>query len=289
MICSKILLKGLVLAMLLALSLPVTAQTWCTKENQDLCQSYLNAFSQAGLSASPIDIVAMEVGKKFMGTPYVAKTLEIEGDEKLVVNLSGLDCTTFLENVIVFSRLIKQNRLNFDAFQEELEKVRYRNEQQGAYPSRLHYFTDWIYHNTQKGIIQDVTQTCGGKPYIKPINFMSTHTTAYRQLSDSVFVREIKKVEKEISSRNYFYIPKAEIAQREGNIKSGDLIAITTSIAGLDIVHVGFAIKQNGRTHLFHASTGSMKVEISEKPLSDYLAANKSQSGIMVCRLVEPN
>ncbi|WP_332911570.1 N-acetylmuramoyl-L-alanine amidase-like domain-containing protein [Algoriphagus boritolerans] len=72
----------------------------------------------------------------------------------------------------------------------------------------------------------------------------------------------------------------------EKNIQPGDLIAITTSMKNLDIVHVGFAIEKNGRIHLMHAGTGNMQVEISDKPLSDYLKANKSQSGIMVCRLL---
>ena len=48
-----------------------------------------------------------------------------------------------------------------------------------------------------------------------------------------------------------------------------------------------FAIWKNGRVHLFHASSTNKKVEISEKPLAEYLAGNKSQSGVIVCRLVD--
>ena len=33
------------------------------------------------------------IGKVFLNTPYVAKTLEIGETEALVVNLQGLDCT----------------------------------------------------------------------------------------------------------------------------------------------------------------------------------------------------
>lgn len=284
----KIVPNWLAIAAFLFLSVPVSAQTYCTKENKTRCESLLSEIDGSDWKSLPISTVAMEVGKKFLGTPYVAKTLEIEGAEQLVVDLSGLDCTTFLENVVVFSRLAKKDQLSFESFGRELENLRYRQGQLDGYDSRLHYFSDWIYHNVQKGIITDVTKACGGKPYEKPINFMSTHTSAYRQLADTSFVRSIRLAEKEISSRDYYYIPKAEIQQNESRIASGDLVAITTSIAGLDIVHVGFAVKKNGRTHLFHASTGSMKVEISEKPLSEYLAGNKSQSGIMVCRLVEP-
>ena len=263
------------------------AQTYCTEENQTLCESTLDKFADKDWEDLPVNEVAIRVARNFLGTPYVAKTLEIPGEEKLVIDLQGLDCTTFLENVVVFSRLIKKQELDFDSFQEELAFLRYRDGEQGAYPTRLHYFSDWIYENAQKGIIEDVTRKVGGVAYENKLNFMSTHPAAYRQLSENAdFVKAIAENESEISGREYHYLPKATVAQHESKIQSGDLIAITTGIAGLDIVHVGFALRQNGRIHLFHASTGSNKVEISEKPLADYLAGNKSQSGIMVCRLL---
>ena len=37
--------------------------------------------------------------RKFLGLPYVAHTLEINDDERLVVNTRQLDCTTLVENV----------------------------------------------------------------------------------------------------------------------------------------------------------------------------------------------
>ena len=265
------------------------AQTYCTIKNRKLCESQLRKMSHNALiSDASINEVASEVGKSFMGIPYVAKTLEIEGNEQLVIELSGLDCTTFLENVVTFSRLAKKNTFTFEAFQKELQYVRYRDGEMNEYPSRLHYFSDWIYNNTQKGIIKDITAEIGGKPYEKHINFMSTHRDAYAQLVEDRFWEQIQETEKEINTRKYHYIPKSEVSKLEKGIQSGDLIAITTSIKGLDIVHVGFAYEQNGRIHLMHASTGSKMVEISDKPLADYLMGNKSQSGIMVCRLVNP-
>jgi hypothetical protein len=86
----------------------------------------------------------------------------------------------------------------------------------------------------------------------------------------------------------YFFVPKEKIQSLEHQIETGDLIAITTPLKNLDIVHVGFAVRQNGRVHLMHASSVSKKVEISTLPLSDYLLGNKSQSGIMVSRLILP-
>jgi hypothetical protein len=270
-----------------ALCFPASAQVYCTAQNKTLCESHLSWLADSDLSSKPINEIAIAVGRHLLGTPYVASTLEIAGEEQLVVDLSGLDCTTFLENVIVFSRLAKQGKYRFDDFTQELELLRYRNGERDAYPSRLHYFTDWIYDNQEKGLISDVSEEIGGKPYEKHINFMSTHRSAYKQLADESFYSAIQQAETDLNTHEYHYLPKAELRALESGIRDGDLIAITTSITGLDVVHKGFAIWKNGRVHLFHASSTNKKVEISEKPLAEYLAGNKSQSGVIVCRLVD--
>ncbi|WNJ21243.1 N-acetylmuramoyl-L-alanine amidase-like domain-containing protein [Pontibacter sp. G13] len=280
-------MKSTLILMLLA-CLPFLgwSQTHCTAANRQKCEEVLTALQEANLSDQDMSTIAIAVGKLFLGTPYVAKTLELDGPEKLVVNLEGLDCTTFMENVVVFSRLVQKDELTWDAYQDMLAEVRYRDGQLGEYPDRLHYATDWFFQNEQKGIIEDITQEIGGIPYEKHINFMSTHPTAYTQLASSdEYVKQIADVERAINDREYCYIPKERVKALESGIQSGDLIAITTPIKGLDVVHVGLAIRQNGRIHLFHASTGSNEVEISSKPLAEYLAGNRSQSGIMVARL----
>ncbi|NNK19492.1 MAG: DUF1460 domain-containing protein, partial [Maribacter sp.] len=81
------------------------------------------------------------VGKTFLGTPYVAKTLEIGEIETLVVNLQGLDCTTYVENVLAFSLLLREGKSDFDAFTNNLETIRYKNGKLDGYASRLHYFS----------------------------------------------------------------------------------------------------------------------------------------------------
>ena len=119
---------------------------------------------------------------------------------------------------------------------------------------------------------------------------MTSKQKFYPQLFNPDYINQLKETESEIKSRKYYYLPKAEIKAQENKIKTGDLIAITPLMTNLDIVHLGFAVEKEGRIHLRHAGSGSKKVEISEKPLIEYLMTNKSQSGIMVSRLVElPN
>ncbi|GAB4424491.1 MAG: DUF1460 domain-containing protein [Bacteroidia bacterium] len=278
-----------ILLLFAALSATASAQTvWCTAQDRDLCERQLHALDSLGLHDQPMAQIVATVGQGLLGLPYVAQTLEVGDTEQLVVNLREMDCTTFLENVVAFSRLAARDSLGYEAFLRELEGLRYREGAMAGYPSRLHYFSDWIYVNAQKGLLTDITAAIGGQPYTKRIDFMSTHTGSYRQLADSSFVVAIRATEGEINSRRYHYIPKAGIAAREDSIRDGDLIAITTSVAGLDIAHVGLAIHRQGRLHLLHASSRSMRVEISEQPLADYLAASRSQTGIMVCRLHDP-
>jgi hypothetical protein len=269
------------------LPISLSAQTVCTLESRARLDGTLAKLSQENLAEKSIQELTVEIGQSFLGTPYVEKTLELPGDEKLVINLTGLDCTTYLETVVTLARIAKSGELTFEAYERELERLRYQNGELKDYSSRLHYFSDWIYQNQEKGIIRDITQEIGGSPYPNQPTFMSENPQYYAQLSNPDFLKAIKTDEMKIAKRTYHFIPKAEIQSLEKNIQSGDLIAITTSMKNLDIVHVGFAIEQEGRIHLMHAGTGNMQVEISAKPLSEYLAANKSQSGVMVCRLVD--
>ncbi|MDO8966950.1 N-acetylmuramoyl-L-alanine amidase-like domain-containing protein [Algoriphagus sp.] len=268
------------------LPISLSAQTVCTLESRARLDGILTELSQKELSGKSIDQLTLEIGQSFLGTPYVEKTLELPGDEKLVINLTGLDCTTYLETVVTMARIAKSGNLTFEGFEQELERLRYQDGVRKDYSSRLHYFSDWIYQNQQKGIIRDITLEIGGTLYPNQPTFMSENPRFYAQLSNPEFLKAIKADEAEIAKRTYHFIPKAEIQSLEKNIQAGDLIAITTSMKNLDIVHVGFAVEQEGRIHLMHAGTGNMQVEISAKPLSEYLAANKSQSGIMVCRLL---
>lgn len=267
-------------------SFSLSAQTVCTLESRERLEDMLSELSGEDLSSKSMQELTLHIGEKFLGTPYVEKTLELPGEEKLVINLTGLDCTTYLETVVTLARIAKEGELTFEAYERELELLRYQGGVRKDYSSRLHYFSDWIYQNQEKGIIRDITKEIGGTVYPNQPSFMSQNPQFYAQLSNPDFLQSIKKDEKEIATRTYHYIPKAEIEKLEKNIQPGDLIAITTSMKNLDIVHVGFAVEKNGRIHLMHAGTGNMKVEISEKPLSTYLAANKSQSGIMVCRIL---
>ena len=267
----------------------LVAQIFSEKDIEIFDSKFQLAFKE-NLTEKPICDVIAEIGKSFIGTNYLAHSLEAEGDEQLVINLTGLDCNTFLENSLVLARCIKEGDTSFQNYQNELQFIRYRGGVIDGYPSRLHYFSDWIYDNVAKGVIEDVTKEIGGQKIKFKINFMSTHPHSYKQLEENPdFIPIIQDQEKKIGCRDYYYIPKEELKSKEEKINNGDLLAITTTVKGLDIGHVGIAVKmEDGRIHLLHAPHENTKVQISEEPLSDYLMKYKRHSGVIVLRALEP-
>ncbi len=226
----------------------------------------------------------VRVGRAFLGTPYVAKTLEVGEDEQLVVNLRGLDCTTYVENVLVMGRLASEGKLQWNRYVRGLEQVRYRKGKRDGYPSRLHYFTEWIRDNEAKGLVRNITEELAGVTIQKDINFMGTHRDLYPFLASDANYREMVEIEKQLSSTPLCVLPRSEVAQREHLIQDGDIIALATDIEGLDVTHTGLAIRlDDGRIHLLHASTVG-EVVISDEPLADYLQGVKRNTGIIVAR-----
>lgn len=254
-----------------------------------LCTRKFEFAVSSHLQKRPINEVIIEMGKTFLGTEYVAHTLEQSGEETLVINLRGLDCVSFCENSLVFARCIKKGKPTFDQYKAELQYIRYRGGVLDRYPSRLHYFSDHIFDNEKKGVWKNVTKSIGSVPFRKTVNFMSTHPESYPQLKQHPdFVMIIRKQEEAISKRAMFHIPKEEVARVADKIQSGDVIAITSDIPGMDIAHTGIAIRQNGALHFMHAPITGSKVTITTKTLAEYLAGNKKQLGIMVARPLEP-
>ncbi len=261
-----------------------------TQKDVDVCKSIFQLAVNEDISSKPINDVIVDIGKSFMGTDYEAHAIEKEGNEQLVIHLTGLDCTTFLENVLTFARCIKEHQTSFEDYEKELTKIRYRKGKIDHYPSRLHYFSDWVYDNQKKEIVKDITKELGGIPINFDLNFMSTHPDSYLKLKENPeFISVIRKQEEKINKRTYYYIPKEKVDSIDNKIKSGDLIAITTKIKGLDIGHVGIAVRMNDmKIHLLHAPIPGTKVQISDLPLGEYLAKLKNDSGIIVLKATEP-
>lgn len=231
----------------------------------------------------PTGELIVKIGCYWKGTPYVAHTLEAD-QEQLTINLREMDCTTFDESCLAMARTIKSGGKDMADYAQQLKQIRYRKGELTDYTSRLHYFSDWLYDNAQMDLISPLDSSFQQR-FEKTINFMSSHPASYKSLTNNpAFVKQIADLEQELSNRQIYWLPKSELAKNEDKLQDGDIVALTSSVAGLDIAHVGFAIWVNGRIHLLHASSALGEVVVSEQPLADYLANKKSFTGIMLAR-----
>lgn len=240
------------------------------------------------LDTLPIGEVVARVGSWFVGVPYTASTLEAPGPEALVVNLREFDCVTYVESMLALARVIRSGGDEFSDLRRELQKIRYRDGRLVEYPSRLHYFSDWIRDNQRKGIVEDQTQALGGIVDAEPIDFMTQHRAAYRQLADARYFDVIRAHEMKLTQAPRYMIPEQRIDDVASRIRNGDVIAATSSVKGLDVAHTGLAYWRGGQLHLMHAPLIGDSVEISEDPLAERVIFIPRQDGIMVARPREP-
>ncbi|NLX80439.1 MAG: DUF1460 domain-containing protein [Proteiniphilum sp.] len=223
----------------------------------------------------------------FIGTPYVAGTLDINDKESLIINLREFDCVTFIETVIALANTVESGNYSFDNFSSQLQKIRYRNGVVDGYESRLHYTTDWIYANIQNKLLSPSEVQSEYELDDKKIDFMSTHQSSYNALKDDdVMLNKIRLVEDNINSRGGFrYLPKDRIVALADKIGHMSMVAFTTSIKGLDTTHTGFTYKNGDKLGLIHASSLQKKVVIDNKSLSEYCMSQKSSTGVIVANV----
>lgn len=232
------------------------------------------------------------------GSKYVAGTLEpavipadpVKNVEDLVIKLDSVDCTTFVEylSAAMLGR-VGDPAPNDSIFKRFVQALRYRDGKRGNYATRKHYFTEWISDNVKQGMMTDISGTFDGAVSKKKvINFMSTHVDKYPQLAASPeLLNEVKKVEAELSAGDITYVPSKNIIKNIDKFQQGDIVAFVTSIAGLDVMHVGFIWRpdDNDIPRLLHASSDRGHVVITNTTIADYAFDLKNCIGVKVMRL----
>lgn len=230
--------------------------------------------------------------RQFMDKPYVGQTLEIKGkEEQLVINLQGIDCTTLVENVCALALTTSHGSKRWQDFLHWLRKLRYDSGKLKGYSSRNHYFSQWIQSGTRQGLVSEVEPNRSiTVPMKLTLNYMSSHPGAYPLLKvDMEELGLIADMEKRVSGATVRYIPKERVGdsrEKLSCIHDGDILAITTNKAGLDISHIGFAVwGKDGKLHLLNASSIHKKVVLEPMTLHEYMQKHPSQTGIRVIRL----
>ncbi|MNK32474.1 hypothetical protein D3C87_509360 [compost metagenome] len=242
-----------------------------------------------GLSAAmPLPALTVAVAERFIGLPYLENSLNVGTPragqpEPLVSRLDGFDCVTLVEASLAIARSVALGQPRPEAFKRQLETLRYRNGQRSDFSSRLNYFSEWISDNAKRGNLVDLTPTLGGVPDPRPLTFMSSHRQAYAPMADEGIFAKQQAVEAAQPPRTV--IPMDRAREILPQLQPGDILAFTTSIPGLDVVHTGLVARgPGGALHLLHAPEPGEPVTISSKPLSEYFGASKRHKGVMVAR-----
>jgi len=249
-----------------------------------------------GLDTLPMGSTMVRIGRSFVGWPYGPGTLELAGEEEVVINFEEFDCVTLVENTLALARFIKTQRPEIlqsearahEVYVRTVRGIRYRRGRIEGYASRLHYFSDWIRDNEAKGLVEELTREMGGEEDSSSIDFMSTHPEAYRQLADPASYMAVQDTELELSGTIRFKIPEGEVQTWMSWIQDGDIIAATSTVDGLDVAHTGLAYWQGPDLHLLHAPLVGGNVEVSHQPLAERILRLSGQDGIRVVRPLDP-
>ena len=233
------------------------------------------------------------IAEQLKGIPYVAHTLEPNNNERLIINLRQLDCTTFVEQVTALYLCVKERKTTFADYCKMLQKLRYEGGAEPHYTKRLHYYSSWIEDKKSMDICKEIQSP--NPPFTKvqrlSLNWMTTHVNDYRMLKNNPsWVPQIRKMEQKMEGRQYRYIPKEQIKNTRllrNTIKDGDIIAIITNKKGLDTQHLGFALWHKDGLHLLNASSIHKKVIDEPMTLRTYLYKHPSMPGVRIIRLTK--
>lgn len=226
-----------------------------------------------------------------MNIPYVAHTLEPNDQERLIINLRELDCTTFVESAMALTLCVRSGRTTFDDYCRILQKIRYWQGRAPQYIRRLHYFTSWIEDNTTMDLVRELQSPNPPFTAVQTVqaHYMTQHVDKYRMLTvNPQDVPMIREMEKRIEGKKYRYIPKQQLYNNRklrNTIHDGDIIVIITNIKGLDTQHIGIAAWHADGLHLLNASSIHHRVIEEPMTLRQYLYKHPTMPGIRVVRI----
>ncbi len=253
-------------------------------------QAIIQKSIDSKLQNKPIEEIIQVVAEGFLNAKYKAGLLDRYEQESLVISLKEFDCLLFIETVLALSQSIALQDYSYQTFTNNIVNLRYWNSHLNGYCSRLHYFSEWIYDNQKRNNLNDISISLGGRSQKKKLDFMSKHRNLYpRLINNNANYQCIVEMESNLTNQGIptNYIPKQEIRNIYKQLKPGDIIGVTTNIAGLDVTHTGLVyFSSDDEVGLIHASPIG-KVTINPD-LQNYVNRVKNSTGILVARLIDP-
>lgn len=283
-----------VLAPLAALRAQATLPLETTFKGRDVFDRLVARAQRENWRALPIGDRTTRVALAMVGTPYKGYTLEIDDHiEAPSVNFYGQDCWTTFEISLGFARMLRAKEAPYTPqdLLRMIELNRYRGGRcTGNYLSRFHFLEEMFYDNERRGLMTNVTRRFHGadsERLSRDIREMTVMWKSYRYLRNNPHLRgEMTRIEARASALPVYHIPKSRVAAIEGEIRNGDILAVTCRDTGSYTSHVGIAYRDDtGTLRIIHASSPRNfgRVTIDSR-LSDYLFTYGDHAGIIVAR-----
>ncbi|TDZ75375.1 hypothetical protein DE4587_02807 [Mycobacteroides salmoniphilum] len=204
------------------------------------------------------------VSALFLHVPYGADTLigSASVPEQLVVELSRVDCFTYVDYVEALKR--SSNSADFIA---QLTQIRYRGGDI-SFTQRRHFFTDWAADAPVNAT--DVTASLGvpTEQVAKTLNLKDSGGSYLPGLPPR--------------PRTVVYLPSARVSDGViANLHDGDYLGAYATAGGLDVTHVGIVLHTPSGPVLRNASSLRANNQVVDTPLGEYLG---TVPGIVVLR-----
>lgn len=247
-------------------------------------QQIMRYSMERSLYRKPLGEIVQAIAQQLLGSSYHANLLDKSSQEGLVVSLTRFDCVLFVETVLSLAQGVAEQDYSYPTFATHLQEQRYRGGNQQGYCSRLHYFSDWIADNQRRGNIQNMAPELGGVSIQKVLNFMSTHRYNYpRLVNDGQSYACIRKMEASLNPLTLHYVPQSQVHRIYHRLQPGDVVAIATTIPGLDVTHTGLLYRNtSGGIGLIHAAPD--RGIMLSPDLQSYLNRIPDAAGLLVAR-----
>ena len=214
------------------------------------------------------------IAQHFYGLPYASHALSKENPEKFIVDFTGFDCVTFVENVWSLYRSKGIDSL----FLKELTRIRY-SKTPISFENRNHYLSATFTQMEDKGLFKQIIPSTFLKLAVKKVDFLSHYLAPKNYF---ILIDSIKAAEANLGPLTY--VPSAQFSAISSYVRSGDLIAFVSKRKDLDYQHVGLVREFGGQFYLVHASQDRHKVCQSVESISVYLKNHPSMIGFNVFR-----
>ena len=235
--------------------------------------------ARALIQGLTVNAAIARLAESFLGSPYLAGSLDGAGPEQLRLDLTRFDCMLFIEQLLALSLSD-----SFDQFVEHTRDLRYRDGRV-SYCTRQHYFHDWVRSAQSQNLLETTSGWPGEITRSLPLNFMSEQRQLYRPMqSDELF--DCIRLREQSRQVVQHYVPLHAIESVLPRIQSGDLFAIATRIEGLDVSHTGVLVREGSSVDAIHAAPG--RGVMRSRSFGRYLRSIPDAIGAVIVRPVHP-